>query len=93
MVTEYEDVLRARYRKNPLGNLNVCIPARYFYLQGLAALMAKLPAEYRKYGWAIRPAEQFMVQALSIAPRMAKRDLMMASTYIYLKRKEEKLCR
>lgn len=93
MIVQYESALQARYRGNPLNNMNACIPARYFYLQGMAALLAKLPEEYRKYGWAIRAGERFMVRAMSIAPRISRRDLIMASTYVYLKRKEEKLCR
>lgn len=93
LIIQYENALQARYRGNPLGNMIACIPARFFYLQGLAALLAKLPTEYRKYGWAIRAGEKFMIRAMSIAPRISKRDLIMSSTYIYLKRKEEKLCR
>ena len=93
MIVQYECALQARYRENPLNNMNACIPARYFYLQGMAAFLAKLPVEYRKYGWAIRAGERFMVRAMSIAPRISRRDLIMASTYVYLKRKEEKLCR
>ena len=93
MINQYEHALRARYRDNPMRNMNACIPARYFYLQGMAALLTKLPVEYRKYGQAIRVGERFMIRAMNIAPKISKRDLIMASTYIYLKRKEEKLCR
>ena len=46
----------------------------------------------RKDRWAIRSGEQFMLDAMIIAPRMAKRDLIMASTFIYLVGKEEKIC-
>ena len=65
---EYETALKARYRQDPLANLKAAIPARFFYLQGLAAFLAKLPTEYRKYGWAVRTGEAFMVNALRIAP-------------------------
>ena len=62
-------------------------------MQGLAAFLVMLPPEYRKYGWPVRAGEQFMADAVRVAPRIARRDLVMAATYIYLVRKEEKLCR
>ena len=34
-----------------------------------------------------------MSVASVIAPRLSQRDILMATTYIFLKRKEEKLCR
>ena len=37
--------------------------------------------------------EEFMCYASAIAPRISRRDLIMASTFIYLMRKEEQLCR
>ena len=89
---EYDTALKARYKKNPLESLNVPIPARYFYLQGLAAFLAKLPKQFKKYGWAVRTGEAFMVKAMSIAPRISRRDILMASTYLYLVMKEEALC-
>ena len=92
-ITEkYETAIKARYNQDPLANLNVAIPARFFYLQGLAAYLAKLPKDFQKYGWAIRTGEGFMVRAFSIAPRIARRDVIMASTYLYLTMKEEQLC-
>lgn len=92
MVTRYDYALQSRYSEDPLNNISACIPARFFYLQGLAALLARLPEEYHEYRRAVRTGEDFMIQAMSIAPRIAKRDLIMASTYIYLIRKENKLC-
>lgn len=90
-VMNYDKALQSRFNGNPMADLNSAKYARYFYLQGLAALLAKIPPEF-KYGWATRTGEQFMAQAITIAPRIARRDLIMASTYIYLKRKEKKLC-
>ena len=76
-----------------INELNANIHSRYFYLQGLAAFYAVLPKEYRKYGCIVRIGEEFMSYASSIAPRISRRDLIMASTFIYLMRKEEQLCR
>lgn len=89
---QYDTALKARFGDDPLSNLKVAIPARFFYIQGLAAFLAKLPKEYQKYEWAVRTGEAFMVRALRIAPRIARRDILMASTYLYLARKEEALC-
>ena len=92
-ITQYERALQSRFNGDPESSIKVCIPARYFYLQGLAAFLARIPAEYRGYGWAIRAGEGFMIEAIEISPRIARRDLMMADTYLYLTGKEEKLCR
>lgn len=91
-VVLYESALRARYSGDLFSNMSSAIPARYFYLQGLAAFLSQLPAEYSKYGWIVRTGDRFMEKAFSIAPRIARRDLLMASVYIYLKQKEELLC-
>lgn len=92
IVTEYEKALKSRITGDIFANMNANDHQRYFYLQGMAAFMAKLPKEYYEYGWAVRTGEAFMIEAMKIAPRMACRDIMLASTFIYLKRKEEKLC-
>ena len=71
---------------------NVSYPL-YFMTQGLAVYLAKLPADradlddYRHLGI------KFMSDASKLSPRMSQRDILMAATYIYLKRKEVKLCR
>lgn len=92
MMSNYNKVLRERFKGDPFANMNANNYQRYFYLQGLAAFLVMLPPEYRKYGWPVRAGEQFMVDAVRVAPRIARRDLVMAATYIYLVRKEEKLC-
>ena len=93
MMTNYNKVLRERFKRDPFANMSVNDYQRYFYLQGLAAFLVMLPPEYRKYGWPVRVGEQFMVEAARVAPRIARRDLVMAAVYIYLIRKEEKICR
>ena len=94
LIDRYEKALRYRFVGDDLfANMNTNNHQRYFYLQGMAAFLAKLPSEYRKYGFAVRTGEHFMANAIIIAPRMARRDLVMAGTFIYLVRKEEKLCR
>ena len=93
MVNRYEQALSYRFDGDPEDNLRWNKHDRFFYLQGIAAFLSKLPAEYRKrFAHAIRPAEHFMTVAMTIAPRIAQRDLIMASTFIYLVRKEDKLC-
>lgn len=94
LFNRYEHALSYRFDDDPERDLTINRPDRFFYLQGLAAFLAKLPIEYRRqFAHVIRPAEHFMTVAMTIAPRIAQRDLIMASTYIYLVRKEEKLCR
>ena len=92
ILKEYDSALRSRSEDDPTSDLSTCKLPRYFYLQGLAAFMSRLPANQPDYNEAIHIGEQFMANAILIAPRISRRDLIMASTYIYLKRKEAKLC-
>jgi hypothetical protein len=92
VLKKYDEALMARTTNDILSNLNSNDNGRYFYLQGIAAFFASLPKEYKNYGDIVRVGEKFMSYAMVIAPRISKRDLIMASTYIYLTRKEEKLC-
>ena len=91
---EYESALKSRISGNGdlFANMSSAIPWRYFYVQGIAAFITQLPAEYQKYGADIRPAEAFMTAALHIAPRISQRDILMANMFLYLTRKEKKLC-
>lgn len=91
---EYEAALKSRISGNGdlFANMSSAIPWRYFYVQGIAAFITQLPAEYHKYGADIRPAEAFMTAALHIAPRISQRDILMANMFLYLTRKEKKLC-
>lgn len=65
----------------------------YFAIQGLAAFLAKLPADRADLDDLRAIGISFMSSASVLAPRLSQRDILMAATYIYLKRKEEKLCR
>lgn len=86
---QYVKALRARYR----GESTAVSYPRFFYLQGLAAFLSRLPV-YREDLDRIRVIGiQFMEAAFIIAPRLSIRDILMAETYRYLKRKEELLCR
>lgn len=93
IVTEYHDALKSRKTEGcmdvPLTTISL---ARYFYLQGIAALLCLMPAHTLSQE-THRAAEQFMSRAVSIAPRMTRRDMMMAATYLFLKKKENELCR
>lgn len=91
-VIHYDKALRGRC-DDPEKNKTICSLGQFFYLEGMAAFLAMLPPEYRKYGWAIRPGTEFFLKAMAIAPEMAQRDILMAGTYLYLKRKESSLCR
>ena len=94
IANRYEHALTYRFDGDPENNLNINKYDRFFYLQGIAAFLAKLPAEYRNhFAHVVRPAEHFMTVAMTIAPRISQRDLIMASTFIYLVRKEDELCR
>ena len=89
----YDKALRYRFDGDPFVNLNANQYPRYFYLQGIAALLAVLPNMYRIEDPGFRASEHFMANAITIAPKIARRDLLMAATFVYLMRKEEKLCR
>ena len=85
---QYMRALQARCR----GNSTSFSYSRFFYLQGLAAFLAKLPV-YREDLDELRVIGiRFMETACIVAPRLSQRDILMAETYSYLKRKEEMLC-
>ncbi len=65
----------------------------YFYYQALAAFLAKLPADRERLDDLRIDGIRFMSAAYIIAPKLSERDILMAETFIYLKRKEEQLCR
>lgn len=71
---------------------NVSYPL-YFMAQGLAAYLAKIPADRADLDDFRHLGIEFMSYASKLSPRMSQRDILMAATYIYLKRKEAKLCR
>ena len=90
---QYDDVLKERFHEGTsIVSFSVPSKPRYFYLQGLAAYLAKLPVDRERFDDFRTVGIRFMSAAYVIAPRLAQRDILMAETFIYLKRKEEKLC-
>ena len=92
-IADYGAAIKKRYHDTPTMNLTSIIPARFFYVLGIASLIVQLPPEICIPEEKRQSAEQFLCVALDIAPKMTKRDYMMAALYLYLVRKEEKLCR
>ena len=93
MVDRYYTALRSRFNGDPYANMNSNSIPRYFYLQGLAAFLVMLPTKYQTDLDVSGFGERFMADAILIAPKMARRDILMAGTFIYLVEKEEKICR
>lgn len=91
---QYVEVISERYHQGTsiVSYSLKCYP-RYFYYQGLAAFLAKLPVDRERLDDFRSVGIKFMSTAYIISPKLAQRDILMATTYIYLKRKEEKLCR
>ena len=90
IVTLYEKALAARTDGSDLlSSLQANRHNRYFYLQGIAALLALIPEKYSYYDYVRNAGVEFMKKAFEIAPQMAKRDYLMAATFVYLKRKEQ----
>ena len=91
IVTLYEKALALRTDGSDLlSSLQANRHNRYFYLQGMSALLALIPEKYSYYDYIRNAGVAFMKNALEIAPQMAKRDYLMAATFVYLKRKEQK---
>ena len=90
MTRAYCDALRFRFKGNINNNTSI---GAFFYLQGLAAFLTRIPTEYVEYDELRTAGIRYMSLAADIAPRLSKRDILMAGTYIYLKGKEELLCR
>ena len=99
---EYNDALRSRLADqsyidfdsllDPYKLRNNSLP-RYFYLQGLAAYFSRILGSDEDAAFIRETGNRFLAGAYEISPRMVRRDIVMASTYIYLKKKEEELCR
>lgn len=88
---EYFEVLRYRC-SNPYISLKINSLPRYFYLQGLAAFFSRIPGFDEDALFIRETGNQFLATAYEISPRMVRRDILMASTFIYLKKKEAELC-
>lgn len=86
---QYKKAVHARCN----GEATTVSYPRFFYIQGLATFLAKLPVYREDLDEMRNVGIRFMEAAYIIAPRLSKRDILMAETYRYLKRKEELLCR
>ena len=94
MATLYKTAVNSRCKTCLSKTVPNCISyPLYFVVQGLAAFLAKLPANRTELDELRAIGIGFMSSASVLAPRLSQRDILMAATYIYLKRKEETLCR
>jgi len=90
MTRQYLEALRYRCENPDVSHFST---STFFYVQGLAAYLTRIPTSFERYDKYRIIGIHFMSKAFEIAPRLSKRDLLMAGTYIYLKRKEKQLCR
>ncbi len=83
LIREYDVALSRRSS----GNYTTFSLPNYFYFIGLAALIIQMPAPQNMTElW--QNARRFYVNALPIAPHITERDFLMASTFLYLRKKE-----
>lgn len=89
---EFNSVLMERVaNKSDISNMtsvHFTFPA-YFYFEGIAALIAQLD-EFNEFPEMKKEAVKFMVGSFQVAPFMSERDVLMAMSYIYLRRKERR---
>lgn len=92
VVDPYARALYARQVEGcmSLPSTSISFP-RFFYLLGIAALLFCLHPSGLVSDTLVNPAELYLSRASQVAPRIMQRDLVMASTYLYLKRKERSL--
>lgn len=89
MTKEYCSSIKERYSQIDSNKESV---GAFLYIQALAAYLAKIPMEFEKYDNLRAIGIRFMSVAFEVAPRLSRRDVLMAGLFIYLKRKEELLC-
>ncbi len=89
----YFKAIQARFPNQPHISFSVPSLPRYFYLQGLAAYFSRILGFDEDAAFIRETGNRFLAGAYEISPGMVRRDILMASTYIYLKKKEEELCR
>lgn len=90
MAKTYFSVIRKRFITNSSSiSLNTVSLPRFFYLQGIAAFFSRLPLYREDLDDLRKIGISFMADADIVAPRLSKRDLLMAEVYRYLKFKEE----
>ena len=90
-----EPYARALYARQVEGCMQVS-PAvasypRFFYLLGISAFLFCLKRLPVVSELLVKSAELFLARAAQVAPRIMQRDMVMASTYVYLKKKEKSL--
>lgn len=92
LVRPYARALSARQAEGCM-QVSPTVPSypRFFYLMGIAALLFRLNGSSQMPLSLAQAAELFLARAGQVAPRMLQRDLVMASTYVYLKKKERSL--
>ena len=89
LVDSYARALYARQTENCMTvSPTVLSYPRFFYLLGCAALLFCLDSSGLVSTSLVHTAERYLQHATYIAPRMVQRDMLMASVYLYLKRKE-----
>ena len=88
-VSRYDTVLKKRYSEDPKRSTKVAIPARFFYVLGIAAFVVSLRFFEPEMRDVTKSAERFLSEAMAFAPKMTRRDILMAETYTYLVRKED----
>lgn len=89
---EYYASLHYRGADQLYVNLNINSLPRYFYLQGLTAFFSRILGDDDNSVFIRETGNRFLSKAYEISPRMVRRDILMASTFIYLKKKEAELC-
>lgn len=90
-----EPYARALYARQVEGCMQV-LPTvdsypRFFYLMGISALLFCLRGLPIVSEVLVKSSELFLARAAQVAPRILQRDMVMASTYVYLKKKERSL--
>ena len=86
---QYQSAVKERCN----GEINGFSYSAFFYIEGLAAYLARLPVHREDLDEVRKLGIRFMEKAFIAAPRLSRRDVLMAETYRYLKRKEELICR
>ena len=83
VIRNYNNALK---RRTTNDEMRFSLP-NYFYFVGLASIIIQMPCS-GEICEKIAESEQFLVHAFRIAPHMVERDVLLASLYMYLKRKE-----
>jgi hypothetical protein len=83
VIRNYNNALK---RRTTNDEMRFSLP-NYFYFVGLASIIIQMPCS-GEICEKIAESERFLVHAFRIAPHMVERDVLLASLYMYLKRKE-----